>query len=204
MSDHGLTSNSISSIIIIIINPLTARVVGAPQMILQPVFSIFPCSPLPSGTCPRGQSQRADFIYTHGVPMSDHRLTLNGISVQMRTCKWSWTDLKGYFSTHGVPVSDDRLFILPFPIPAIQLNTPTAAEKHLTIDFHWWLACELVSCKHSKIQLIGKISQSTTYSSQCIKQFRDQCINQSKHSPNPPQLPMQIQSNQSKQGWQKG
>ena len=39
--DHG----------IIIINPLTARVVGAPQMILQPVFSIFPCSPLPSGTC---------------------------------------------------------------------------------------------------------------------------------------------------------
>ena len=29
-------------IIIIIINPLTARVVGAPQMILQPVFSIFP------------------------------------------------------------------------------------------------------------------------------------------------------------------
>ena len=38
-------------IIITIINPLTTRVVGAPQMILQPVFSIFPCSPLPSGTC---------------------------------------------------------------------------------------------------------------------------------------------------------
>ena len=38
-------------IIIIIINPLTARVIGAPQMILQPVFTIFPCSPLPSGTC---------------------------------------------------------------------------------------------------------------------------------------------------------
>ena len=36
---------------IIIIYPLTARVVGAPQMILQTVFSIFPCSPLPSGTC---------------------------------------------------------------------------------------------------------------------------------------------------------
>ena len=30
--------------------PLSARVVGAPQMILQPVPSIFPCSPLPSGT----------------------------------------------------------------------------------------------------------------------------------------------------------
>ena len=38
-------------IIIIIINSLTARVFGAPQMILQPVFHIFPCSPLPSGTC---------------------------------------------------------------------------------------------------------------------------------------------------------
>ena len=38
-------------IIIFIIYPLTTRVVGAPQMILQPVSSIFPCSPLPSGTC---------------------------------------------------------------------------------------------------------------------------------------------------------
>ena len=37
------------SLIIIIIYPLTARV-GAPQMISQPVFSIFPCSLLPSGT----------------------------------------------------------------------------------------------------------------------------------------------------------
>ena len=32
------------------INPLTARVIGAPQMISQPVSSIFLCSPLPSGT----------------------------------------------------------------------------------------------------------------------------------------------------------
>ena len=37
--------------IIIIIYPLTARGVGVPQMISQPVFFIFPCSPLPSGTC---------------------------------------------------------------------------------------------------------------------------------------------------------
>ena len=37
--------------IIIIIYPLIARVVGVPQMILKPIFSIFPCSPLPSGTC---------------------------------------------------------------------------------------------------------------------------------------------------------
>ena len=41
----------ITVIIIIIINPLTLRVVGAPEMTLQPVFSIFLCSQLPSGTC---------------------------------------------------------------------------------------------------------------------------------------------------------
>ena len=39
------------TVIIIIINTLTARVAGAPQTIFQPVFSIFPCSPSPSGTC---------------------------------------------------------------------------------------------------------------------------------------------------------
>ena len=33
-----------------LIYPLTARVVVAPQIISQPVSSIFPCSPLPSGT----------------------------------------------------------------------------------------------------------------------------------------------------------
>ena len=39
-------TNPDSTDIIIIIYSLTARVVGAPQMISQPVFSIFPCSPL--------------------------------------------------------------------------------------------------------------------------------------------------------------
>ena len=36
-------------LVIIIINPLTARVVGAPQMILQPVFSLFPVLHCPLG-----------------------------------------------------------------------------------------------------------------------------------------------------------
>ena len=52
--DHGPSSvwmNISRLFIIIIIYPLTARVVGAPQMILQPVFSIFLCSPLPAGPC---------------------------------------------------------------------------------------------------------------------------------------------------------
>ena len=46
---YGNNSRFLS--IIIIIYPLTTRVIWAPQMILQPHFSIFPCSPLPSGTC---------------------------------------------------------------------------------------------------------------------------------------------------------
>ena len=37
-------------IIVIIVYLLTVRVTWAAQMISQPVFSIFPCSPLPSGT----------------------------------------------------------------------------------------------------------------------------------------------------------
>ena len=45
-----ISASLVLSAVIIIINPLTARVVGAPQMTLQPVLSIFPCSPLPSGT----------------------------------------------------------------------------------------------------------------------------------------------------------
>ena len=36
--------------IFVIVYPLTPRIVGAPQMISQPVSSIFPCSQLPSGT----------------------------------------------------------------------------------------------------------------------------------------------------------
>ena len=45
-----ITLQIIIIIIIIIINSVTARVVGAPQMILEPVFSIVSCSPLPSVT----------------------------------------------------------------------------------------------------------------------------------------------------------
>ena len=46
--DGKLINHDLVIIIIIIVNPLTARFIGAPQ-ILQPVFSIFPCSQLPSG-----------------------------------------------------------------------------------------------------------------------------------------------------------
>ena len=45
-----LWNAQLTIIIIIIIYPLISRVVGAPQMISQPVSSIFLCSSLPSGT----------------------------------------------------------------------------------------------------------------------------------------------------------
>ena len=50
---YGNNSRFLS--IILIIYPLTTRVIWAPQMISQPVFSIFSCSPLPSAelqACP--------------------------------------------------------------------------------------------------------------------------------------------------------
>ena len=46
---HPWKSHALKDIVIIIY-PLIARVVGAPQMILQPVSSIFPFSPLLSWT----------------------------------------------------------------------------------------------------------------------------------------------------------
>ena len=43
--------------------PLTARVVGAPQIIWQPVFSIFLCSPLPSGLGELKACSFTDVVY---------------------------------------------------------------------------------------------------------------------------------------------
>ena len=76
------------TIIIIIINPLTARVAGAPQMILQPVFSIFPCSPLPSRNCRTpGLS-----IPWCSLPISSFvRLVFFPLSLCL--ARWFWPDL---------------------------------------------------------------------------------------------------------------
>ena len=52
----------------LIIYPLTARVVGAPQMISQPVFSIFPWSPLPLGPAELQACPFPDFVFP--LPLS--------------------------------------------------------------------------------------------------------------------------------------
>ena len=45
--------------------PLTAGVVGAPQMTVQPVFSIFLCFPLPSGTLRTPGLVRSQMLSSH-------------------------------------------------------------------------------------------------------------------------------------------
>ena len=74
--------------IIIIINPLTARVVGAPQIILQPVFSILPCSPLFSGTC----RTPGLFIPWCCLPTSSS-VCLVFFSLSLCLARWFWPDL---------------------------------------------------------------------------------------------------------------
>ena len=55
--------------IIIIIYPLTMRVIGAPQMISQPVFSIFSCSQCPLGLGKLQACPFSDVVFLH-LPLS--------------------------------------------------------------------------------------------------------------------------------------
>ena len=64
-------------VVVIIIYPLTTGVVWAPQMILHPVSSIFPCSPLPYGTW-RTQGLSIPWCclptMSHRNPISEHKI----------------------------------------------------------------------------------------------------------------------------------
>ena len=91
-----LTKTSITSLsywptiqrIIIIIYPLTTRVNGAPQTTLQPVFSIFPCSPLPSGIC---RTQGLSFPWCC-LPTSSS-VCLVFFLLSLCLARWFWLDL---------------------------------------------------------------------------------------------------------------
>ena len=85
--------------IIIIMNPLTTRVVWAPQMILQPVFSLFPCSPLPSRTWGTpGLS-----ILWYCLPTSSFvRLVFFPLSLCL--ARWFWPDLMNGKHDHTTAV----------------------------------------------------------------------------------------------------
>ena len=89
-----LTFATLSSLIY----PLTMRVVGAPQMISQPVSSILPCSPLPSGTWrPPGLSIPCCLPISSSVCLVFFPLSLC-------LAKWFWPDLMNGRHDHTTAV----------------------------------------------------------------------------------------------------
>ena len=65
----AIVVNTLSTCLSSLVYPSTARVVGAPQMISQQVSSIFPCSPLPSGTW-RTPGLSIPWYCLHSLPLS--------------------------------------------------------------------------------------------------------------------------------------
>ena len=86
-------------IISIIIYPLTARVVWALQMISQPVFSIFPSTPLPSWTC---QSPGLSIPWCCLPTSSFVRLIFFLLSLCL--ARWFWPDLMNGRHDHATAV----------------------------------------------------------------------------------------------------
>ena len=82
-----------------LIYPITARVVGAPQMISQPVFSIFPCSPLPSGTC-RTPGMSIPWCC---LPTSSS-VFIVFFSLSLCLARWFWPDLMNGKHDHTTAV----------------------------------------------------------------------------------------------------
>ena len=74
--------------IIIIIYPLPARVVGPPQMISQPVSSIFPCSLLPSVTW-----GIPDLSISWCCPPTSCSICLVFFPLLLCLARWFWPDL---------------------------------------------------------------------------------------------------------------
>ena len=81
-----------------LIYPLTARVVGAPQMISQPVSSIFPCSPLSSGTW---RTPGLSIPWCHPTSSS---VCLVFFSLSLCLARWFWPDLMNGRHDHTTAV----------------------------------------------------------------------------------------------------
>ena len=86
-----------NSNIVIIINPLTTRVVGAPQMILQPVFSIFPVF-----HCPLGLAELQACLFPDVVfPPLFVVVCLVFFSLSLCPEKWFWPNLPNRRHAHA-------------------------------------------------------------------------------------------------------
>ena len=95
--DKGDTQQIIS--IIIIIYSLNVRVIGAPQMISQPFSSIFPCSPLPSGTW---QTPGLSIPWCC-LPISSS-VCLVFFPLSLYLARWFWPDLMNRRHVHTTAV----------------------------------------------------------------------------------------------------
>ena len=82
-----------------LIYPLTARVVGAPQMISQPVSSIYPCSPLPSGT-----SRTPGLSIPWCCLPSSSSVCLVFFPLSLCLARWFWPDLMNGRHDHTTAV----------------------------------------------------------------------------------------------------
>ena len=86
-------------IISIIIYPLSARVVGAPQLISQPIFSIFRCSPLPYETW-RTQGMSIPWCCL----LTSFSVGLVFFPLPLCLARWFWTDLMNRRHVHTTSV----------------------------------------------------------------------------------------------------
>ena len=97
--------------------PLTARVIGASEMISQPVFPIFPCSPLPSGTC---QCQTPGLSIPWCCLPTSSSVCLVFFPLSLCHARWFWSDLMNGRHDHTTAVcvslrssGDHRVVQLP-------------------------------------------------------------------------------------------
>ena len=86
-------------IIIIIIYALTVKVAGAPQMISQPVSSICPCSPLPSGT-----SRTSGLSIPWCCLSTSSSICLVFFPLSLCFARWFWPDLMNGRHDHTTAV----------------------------------------------------------------------------------------------------
>ena len=90
---------------IIIIYPLTARAIGALQMISKPVSSIFPCSPLPSAI---GQTLGLSIPWCCFLTSSSVYLVFFPLS--MCLTRWFWPDLMNGRHDQPIPLQFASLY----------------------------------------------------------------------------------------------
>ena len=128
---YPLTDSNLS-----LIYSLTPRVVGAPQMISQPVSSIFTCSPLPSGTW-----QTTGLSIPWCCLPTSSSVCLVFFPLSLCLARWYWPDLMNRRHDHTTAVCvslwwSGDLHVVQLParscwFPECNLWSPTKIEPTL-------------------------------------------------------------------------